>query len=238
MAWFNQMGELHVIWDLSVGVHEGLATWPGDPPPAFHMVSHRQRGDVATVHQLRVATHAGTHVDAPSHFIEGGADVASLSWEGLVGWAAVVDTGNAAVITESVLDRVCPEIKERILLLKTRNSHRQLWRSKAFRPDFTGLDVTAARWALARGIRGVGIDYLSIEPVDTTSEYPVHRAFLEASPPVVIIEGLDLSRVEDKRGWLTCLPLNLPGMDGAPARAILETRMPGQEFIADPAHGL
>ena len=63
----------------------------------------------------------------------------------------------------------------------------------------------------------VGIDYLSIAPfADST---PTHKIFLDAG--VVLLEGIDLSGVSAGEYLLYCLPLNLHGVDGAPARAIL-----------------
>ena len=47
----------------------------------------------------------------------------------------------------------------------------------------------------------------------------IHRALLSAG--VWIIEGLDLSPVAEGSYELICLPLRIPGGDGAPARALL-----------------
>ena len=72
--------------------------------------------------------------------------------------------------------------------------------------------------ALERGIRAVGIDYLSIEQFGS-SDFPVHHRLLGAG--VFVIEGLDLRAVEPGRYTLVCLPLKFPDLDGAPARAVL-----------------
>ena len=57
----------------------------------------------------------------------------------------------------------------------------------------------------------------AIAPMDDPA--PTHVAFLGAG--VVILEGLDLRDVEPGRYELICLPLLIPGADGAPARALL-----------------
>jgi arylformamidase len=62
----------------------------------------------------------------------------------------------------------------------------------------------------------VGIDYLSMGGPE------VHRTLLRAG--VAIIEGLNLSKVSPGEYELLCLPLNIPGGDGAPARALLKPR--------------
>jgi len=76
----------------------------------------------------------------------------------------------------------------------------------------------AACFLAGRGVRVVGIDYLSVggfkrDGVET------HQILLEGG--VWIIEGLDLSTVRQGKYDLICLPLRLDQGDGAPARAIL-----------------
>jgi arylformamidase len=71
-----------------------------------------------------------------------------------------------------------------------------------------------------RGMWLVGVDALSVDPIDTPG--PVHRVLLEAG--VIIVEGLALAGVPPGRYRLTCLPLRLENGDGAPCRAILVSR--------------
>jgi arylformamidase len=106
----------------------------------------------------------------------------------------------------------------RRLLLKTRNS--KLWEmpSPRFEPDYVALDPDAARWIVDKGIRLVGVDYLSVQRF-ADSEATTHRVLLEAG--VVIVEGLNLTSVAPGPYRLVCLPLKLVGSDGAPARTIL-----------------
>ncbi|HEX2172197.1 MAG TPA: cyclase family protein, partial [Dehalococcoidia bacterium] len=87
-----------------------------------------------------------------------------------------------------------------------------------FTRDYVALALDGAKWLTRHGARLVGIDYLSIEAFDSPS-HPVHRHLLEAG--IVIVEGLDLSAVPPGHYELSCLPLLLPGADGAPARVIL-----------------
>ena len=64
----------------------------------------------------------------------------------------------------------------------------------------------------------IGIDYLTIEPADST-DGSVHKTILGAGIPV--IETLDLRRVPSGDYELYCLPLRLGGLDGSPARVLL-----------------
>ncbi|MEJ2267384.1 MAG: hypothetical protein P8X95_28490, partial [Anaerolineales bacterium] len=86
-----------------------------------------------------------------------------------------------------------------------------------FRTDYVALRADGADYLVNRGIKLVGVDYLSIAPFDEV--VPTHRILLEAG--IIIVEGLDLSQVSQGRYTFYCLPLKLAGADGAPARAIL-----------------
>jgi arylformamidase len=207
------------IIDVSLPIGPDMLTWPGDPAVRLERRSRLEAGDDFNVSELSFGTHTGTHIDPPSHFLEDGAAVDQLPLEALMGAAFVADL-------TSVEDQVGPrELKalrledgvER-LLLKTRNS--QLWgRSPVSFPErYVGLSPAGAGWLLERGIRLVGVDFLSIEPPGSEG-YPTHLALLRAG--VVILEGLDLSGVDPGRWWLVCLPLKLTGGDGGPARAAL-----------------
>ena len=103
-----------------------------------------------------------------------------------------------------------------ILLCRTDNSWR--WEKPGFQRDFVHLTEDAAALLVARDVRAVGIDYLSIEEFGSAG-FPVHRRLLGAG--IFVIEGLDLRSVEPGRYTLVCLPLKFPNLDGAPARAIL-----------------
>jgi arylformamidase len=108
------------------------------------------------------------------------------------------------------------------VLFKTRNS--SFWENpdRQFREDFTYIEPDAARLLVERGVRLVGIDYLSVEKFKSTN-FETHLALL--SHGVVILEGLDLRAVSAGVYELICLPLRIVGGsgDGAPARAVLRT---------------
>ncbi len=84
--------------------------------------------------------------------------------------------------------------------------------------DYAYVTGDAARYLVGRGVKLVGIDYLSIEEHGTTG-HPVHHALLGAG--IVIVEGLDLAAVPAGDYELMCLPLKMKDADGAPARVLL-----------------
>jgi arylformamidase len=211
------------IYDISVAISpETTPTYPGDP--ALEVISWAAiaRGDAANVTFLRLGAHTATHLDAPAHFIEGAPQVSALPLEVLIGEARVVELGGEVrAIDEGHVATHVPAGTERVLF-KTRNSNFWHTDGKAFREDFTHLTAGGARALNERGVRLVGIDYLSIEKFKSEA-FETHMTLL--STGVVIIEGLDLRGVAAGVYELICLPLKIASGsgDGAPARAVLRT---------------
>lgn len=210
------------IYDVSVPLSADTPTYPGDPGIEIKQWLALAAGEPANVSLLHFGAHSGTHVDAPSHFIEGGAGVDALPLQSLIGLAEVVEVpDDMDVIDEEFVSRNCDAAHER-LLFKTRNS--QFWNDSAngFRSDYTYIAPRAARGLVELGIKLVGIDYLSIEQFQSQN-FAAHHALLSAG--VVILEGLDLREAPAGRYELICLPLRIAQgtKDGAPARAILRT---------------
>lgn len=204
--------------DITQPFSTDLAVWPGDAP-----VEIRRAYGVATVSELRLSSHVGTHVDAPAHFYRDGATVDQMPLDALIGSAWVAALPDVGCVTASALDQAgIPADAER-LLLATRNStarHRgRAAGASTFDPAFVALDPSAAGWLRARGIRLLGVDGPSVDPFDSDA-FPVHRALLAAG--VIIIENLLLLGVAPGSYRLICLPLPYEGGDGAPARVALE----------------
>lgn len=215
------------IYDVSLTLSENLAVWPGDPPIVLERTQKIENGDTANVTRMKMGAHVGTHVDAPFHFLGGETPtVEKLSLQNLTGRAYVLKIRDEVdLITAAVLEKAEIPSRARRLLLKTRNS--QIWEaartkpdskvSTIFQEDFVALSADGADFLIQKGIRLVGIDYLSIAPYH--DGVPTHQVLLEAG--VVVVEGLDLSEVPQGRYTMYCLPLKLAGSDGAPARTIL-----------------
>lgn len=210
------------IYDVTVPVSNELPTWPSDPAVEITDFRSLAAGDVANVSNLNFGAHTGTHVDAPAHFIEGAAKVESLSLDALIGEAHVIEVPEDVIaIDEAFVREHCAQGTERVIF-KTRNSAFWSEAEPQFHTDFTYLDLPAAEWLAAQGIKLVGIDYLSIEKY-ASEKHETHLALLSRN--VVILEGLNLTGIAAGVYELICLPLRLRSNkgDGAPARAVLRT---------------
>ena len=109
-----------------------------------------------------------------------------------------------------------PPDTERILF-RTRNTDRRLVEDTAFHSDFVAIEADGAKWLVEHGVRLVGIDYLSVAPChDLVS---THQILLQAG--VIPVENLNLQDIAPGLYQFICLPLNIIGSDGGPARVIL-----------------
>lgn len=209
-----------VLWrDISTPVRDGMPVYPGDPPVRITRALAMVRGDPVDVTRLDMPAHTGTHVDAPAHVVPGGAGVDGLALDALIGpcrVATVAADADGVIGPERLRALALPRGCTR-LLLSVRAP------GVADPPhDAPGVTAAGARWLLEAGIALVGVDTMSVAPAD--DPLPTHRILLEAG--VVILEGLDLGGVPDGDHMLVCLPLLMPGADGAPARAVLGTPPP------------
>jgi len=204
------------IFDISVPVVNGGVVYPGNAGIRIEPHSELSRGASSNLSRIAFGSHTGTHVDAPKHFFDAGTTVDRLPLSALIGPARVlvmedaVRSVTAAHLQQHALDGV-----ERVLL-RTRNS--AFVADGAFHDDYTFLAPDGAEYLASLGIKLVGVDYLSIEEFHS-GHHRTHRTLLERG--IVIVEGLDLSGIDEGEYAFCCLPLRLEGLDGAPARAVL-----------------
>ncbi|GJE94651.1 cyclase family protein [Phanerochaete sordida] len=216
--------------DLTHRLDSDIAVYPGDPP--FSSCPHLTlSADGVNVARLTFGSHAGTHVDAPIHFVADGKKIDEIPPETFVGPAVVVDL----TAQRELCDReevqwadlaLCEDaLKARpgaILLLRTGWS--RYWGTpRYFEHPF--LSAEAARRIVATGVRLVGVDTLSPdetvldEAAAAQHEYAFHKVVLGAG--IVIAENLTgLDAIQDGEWVVSLLPLKLGGCDGSPVRAV------------------
>jgi len=160
-------------------------------------------------------THTGTHIDAPSHFLDAGDTVEKIPIDTFIGPALVLDlTSVSESITRADLEQYELPLGGRILL-KTRNSYKQA--QDRFDYGFVYLDRSAAAYLVEKKIKLIGIDYLGLER--NQPENDTHRLLLGNG--ISILEGIRLQQAEAGDYTLLCLPLAVQGLEAAPARAVL-----------------
>lgn len=202
-----------IVHDVSVPIFMGMHVFAGDPAPEIkRMKSIEENG--ANVSVISLGTHTGTHVDPPFHFVQGGNTVDELDLSLLMGEAKVFEVYGTLKIQPEHLINLDIQ-KGDMVLFKTDNVKR--WKQLQFQKEFTSLGLEGAQYLVEKGVKAVGIDYLSIEEYHGGGH--VHRLLLGHG--VVVVEGLYLNDVNPGKYKFICLPLKIKGGDGSPARAIL-----------------
>ncbi len=203
--------------DVSVDLYNDMVHWPDNPPVQIEFAMQMSRGDVCNVSKLAMGAHTGTHMDAPLHFIEGGASIDTMPFAATIGKARVIEISDPVSIKPAELEKHQLQMGERILF-KTRNSPR-CWQSQSFVEDFVYISKEAAHYLALIRVCTVGVDYLSVGGYAHDGP-ETHRALLGAG--IWVIEGLNLAAVQAGVYDLICLPLKMVGHEGAPARAVLK----------------
>lgn len=175
----------------------GAPVYPGDPAPVLTPLCRIAYGDACNTTQMSACLHNGTHMDAPLHFVEGGADIASVSLSACIGPCSVVELSGE--LTGQQLERLLPRLERRVLIKGT-----------------VELTPSAAFVLTDSGTVLLGVEPQSVSMGQTAA---VHRQLLGSG--MVLLEGLDLSQVDEGRYFLVAAPLKIAGADGAPVRALL-----------------
>ena len=203
--------------DISVPLHNGMVHWPGDPPVKIERVMDVASGDSHTMSLISMGSHSGTHLDAPVHFSENGKGIDAMPLDTACGRARIIEIRDSESIKPEELEPYQIRRGER-LLFKTINSSKA-WKEDTFTEDFVYLSGGAADYLAERGVRLVGIDYLSVGSFRGSGSY-VHKRLLDSG--IWILEGINLAQTNPGKYELICLPLRITGGDGSPARAILK----------------
>ncbi len=205
--------------DVTLVLRSGMVVWPGDPPVAIVPLKEIAKGGSSNVSKLSMGAHTGTHMDAPRHFFAGARGLDTMPLDAVIGPARVIAVRDREAVKVDEL-RACRIRRGERILLKTYGAAAR--RNEAeFDRDYVYITADAARYLVARGIRTVGVDTLSVGGYKKDSA-ETHRILLGAG--IWIIEGLDLAKVQPGRYDLVCLPLRILASDGAPARAALRPR--------------
>jgi kynurenine formamidase len=214
--------------DLTQPLGPQTVLWPGSRPfVAESTAEHETHGGYAR--DLAFAEHSGTHVDAPAHISPTGLTVDRLSLDVLVRPAVRLDlrdrVGNDAAYAISAAD--VEEVEQRdgrvpdgCAVLVHTGWDRHLDDPERYggpgQPAFPGLGASAAELLVSRGVVGIGIDTLGIDP-GGWDLLDAHRITMPAG--LWHVEGLvRLERVPTRGAWLVVGVLPIVAGSGAPAR--------------------
>jgi kynurenine formamidase len=207
--------------ELSHPIATGMQVYPGDPgveiAPA--LVLARDGVDVAS---LRLGSHTGTHLDAPSHTVPGGRTTGAIGLDELVADALVVHLGPLRPRATYGIDEIdaaleggLPETVPPIVVVDTGWA---LSFGSGAALEHPALSVDAAAELVRRGMHVLAVDTLSPDPTGPAeSAFPVHQIVLGADR--LIVENLCNVRNLPTEVQIGFFPLPIDA-DGAPVRAV------------------
>lgn len=201
------------VLDISRALTPGHPNWPGDAPLTVTPGARISSGDSVNTGVISTSTHTGTHVDAPWHYDDAAPRLHEIPLDVYVGRALVVRVPPGERIEASLLDTLPAQLPPRLLLCTGQPAH---W--DEFPRTFMFPAPEFVRAAGERGVRLLGLDVPSMDPLDSKTLDSHHAAY---GAGIHILESLSLSHVAPGEYTLVCLPLPLHGADGAPARAVL-----------------
>jgi len=203
---------LHII-DISIGIKENMITYPGDAKFKTKPVCTIAHSG-CNMTKLVLGTHTGTHIDAPFHFLSHGASIDKIPLSVFIGKTQVIEIEEDKITADNLKSKIKSDIKR--ILFKTKNSN--LLKKNQFCKNYTYLTEDGAHFIAKKGIKLVGIDYISIDRFGTP-DFSVHKILFEAQ--ICILEGIYLAKVKPDYYTLIALPLKLNCLDGSPVRAVL-----------------
>ena len=177
--------------------------YPGDPRPKTEKLMDMDKGDLYSLSALSMCVHNGTHIDAPAHFIKGGKTVDMLPPQAFIGpcWLAEHKGNMTGEEAAYIIKQAEAAGAARRILISGQSV----------------ITPQAARVFAQGGISLIGVESQSVGPVNAPME--VHKILL--SEDIVLLEGLVLKNIPQGKYFLSALPLNIQGAEGAPCRAYL-----------------
>ncbi|MFJ8526644.1 arylformamidase [Bacillus sp. NPDC094106] len=199
--------------DISQPLNNEIATWPGDTPFSYEVSWSKEQSGSVNVGKLTMSIHTGTHIDAPFHFDNEGKKVLDLDVNVYVGPARIIDVSSMDSIGVAELEQFDLEGVERLLLRTSSHGNVQ-----EFPVTIPYLRADIAPFLSEKGIRLIGVDVPSVDPLDDKELAAHHQLFQHG---IHILENVVLDHVQDGDYELIALPLALMDADGSPVRAVI-----------------
>lgn len=202
-----------MIYDISPSITETTRVWPGEPPFQQELISDIQKGNSVTVSVLHSTAHIGAHADAPCHFIKKGSSIGEVDLNPYIGRCQVIQINcQPNEIIKS--DKLMTPIHEERILIKTQS----FYGYNEWVETFAALSPEFVDDMKQMGVQLIGIDTPSVDPFYSKTLDAHKRLFING---ISILEGLDLTNIQEGIYELIALPLKLMNFDASPVRAIL-----------------
>ncbi len=209
--------------DLSQPIEHAGPNCPVHPPISIQRIADHP-ADGWRMELLTLASHTGSHLDAPLHKLAGGRAIDDLPLETFVGPARIADlrgiAAQTAITPEALAPRLIGELADRIVLLATGWGDRRA-KTADWLQNAPFLSPAGAEWLVERGIRAVGIDHYSIGGAAEPDNSRTHEILLGAG--CWVVEDLrfppDVFQLPQPFSFWA-LPINLKAHSGSFCRPV------------------
>ena len=172
---------------------------------------------------LHLYSHAGTHMDAQTHFAAGAQTIDQIPLSRCMGpaWVVNLDSiADKALITVAHLGDIAEKFAPGENLLLRTGWSRHVDNPQHYRDDFPRVADDLARWCVERKVNLLGVEPSSVADVNNREELTrIHKILLGGG--VIIVEGLtNLDVITREKVWFAALPFKIDGGDGCPCRAL------------------
>ncbi len=214
------------IYDLSQPVYANCPQYPDtNPRPAVVRLFYMLAVQGVNKEIVEISTHTGTHCDAPFHFFADGATVDEVPLQTYVGPAVIFDLRKkrpGETIERGDLEEQARELEPGdFALLNTGNGHRRA-NTREFLTEYPWLSGAAAELLTLRGVRGVGIDAVSMGGYgDLAKASPAHRAILGSGACIVEELYFPDEVMDGQKRLFVAAPVKLRGCSAGWTRAML-----------------
>lgn len=205
------------IHDLTHLMYSRMPVYPGKRQPIIENSATLGIDGYREMH-LQIDGHTGTHMDAPAHMLPNGRTLDNYPAEKFTGRAVIVPVPDGKSLIEIAdLKPYETEIRKAGFVL-FRTGWSDYWETDRYLKDFPVLSEVAANWLTTFQLKGVGIDSISVDTIDSVT-WPVHLVLFNND--LIIIENLKFpSDLKKGSGTLHCYPLLFENADGSPVRAL------------------
>ena len=204
--------------DLSHPLFDSMPVYPGSESPVFETVATVSHEGYAEK-RITLFSHTGTHLDAPSHILSRGLSLDRLPVDHFAGSASVLDfsshSGRSIEIDDLMPYRYLIQNSDFVLIHTGWSRH---WGHASYNTGYPVLSGNAADWICGFGLKGLGVDAISVDPPQAPG-LPVHRRLLEQQ--MILVENLNRLQDLPQSGFtFFALPLRIQDGDGSPVRAV------------------
>jgi arylformamidase len=206
------------IIDLSHLVNPEITVFPGTEPPVIEKANTIENDGFAEL-KISMFTHTATHIDAPCHILKNTKSLDQFPADKFIGKGYVIDCRHLSgqEISLDFLKKQEQKITDSEFLL-IHSGWSAKWKTDAYFSDYPVLSRESAAWLTNFNLKGIGLDYISIDPVHDETLMNHH---IVLSREIIIIENLtSLNLLPENDFVFQCLPIKFEHADGSPVRAV------------------